>query len=172
MFWSLKFLVYALPLALFAGQVMAETDYSLDSKLRGLKEDVLQLNNELSRLEEELLFPSTQLSLFLSLDVGTNITLNDVDISLDNQHIVYHFYTDTEYSSLQRGSIQRIYTGNLISGEHELRVTITGFGPNGDEYLKRERYLFNKYADKKFVELRIIDSKDGSSHEFQFKEWD
>ena len=44
---------------------------SLDNRVQDLKTDVIKLNRDLLVLEEELLFPaSTQVALFVSMDVG------------------------------------------------------------------------------------------------------
>lgn len=143
-----------------------------ENKLQTLKKDVLELNRDLTILEEELLYPSTQLSLFLSLDVGTFIRLVDVNLILNNKHIGYHFYTDEEFESLRKGAVHKLYTGNVISGEHRLQVIITGYGPDGSEYKKEAEYTFNKDTDRKFIELKIVDNLDETEHEFEFKEWE
>ena len=48
-----------------------QNSQSLDAEVQSLKQDVLALNRDLFVLEEELLFPSsTQVAVFVSLDVG------------------------------------------------------------------------------------------------------
>lgn len=143
-----------------------------EEKLQVLKKQVLELNRDLTILEEELLYPSTQLSLFLSLDVGSYIRLVDVNLILDDKHIGYHFYTDEEFESLRKGAVHKLYTGNIISGDHQLKIIITGYGPDGSAYKKEAQYSFNKDTDRKFIELKIVDNLNETEHEFEFKEWE
>ena len=145
---------------------------NLDLKLQDLKKKVLELNRDLTIIEEELLYPSTQVALFLSLDVGTFIRLVDVNLTLDGKHIGYHFYTDDEFESLRKGAVHRLFTGNTISGEHQLTAVITGYGPDGGQYQETTRYSFTKQATRKFIELKIVDNADQSKHLFEFREWD
>ncbi len=168
------------PVAILIGLLMMVTsayaeqqsDPGLDERLQVLKKEVLELNRDLTILEEELLYPSTQVAFFLSLDVGTYIRLVDINLILDGEHIGYHFYTDEEFEALRKGAVQRLYTGNIVSGEHTLKAEITGYGPDGEEYRETAEHQFTKKADRKFVELKIMDSLDESQHRFEFKEWE
>jgi len=54
-----------------------------DAELRALKQELVALNRELFLLEEELLFPaSTQVAVYLSLDVGKYFALDAVELSI------------------------------------------------------------------------------------------
>ena len=56
----------------------------LDTRVQEVKADVVRLNRDLLVLEEELLFPaSTQVALFVSMDVGKLFELDSVQIKLD-----------------------------------------------------------------------------------------
>lgn len=145
---------------------------NLDLKLQELKKKVLELNRDLTIIEEELLYPSTQVALFLSLDVGTFIRLVDVNLTLDGKHIGYHFYTDDEFESLRKGAVHRLFTGNTISGKHQLTAVITGYGPDGKQYQETTEYSFVKEANRKFIELKVVDSSEQNKHVFEFREWD
>src|SRR5512144_45512 len=55
----------------------AATAGSLDDRIQDAKADVIRLNRDLLVLEEELLFPaSTQVALFVSMDVGKMFQLD------------------------------------------------------------------------------------------------
>lgn len=150
---------------------LAETE-GLSQRIQNIKEGVLNLNRDLSLLEEELLYPSSQAAFFLSVDVGTPIRLVDVNLSLDGQHIGYHFYSEQEFQALTQGGIQRLYNGNIGSGRHTLEATITGYDPQGKDYRKTTEYDFTKGPSRKMIELRIVDDLDNMQHRFEFREWD
>ena len=54
---------------------------TLEGRIEAVKSDVIKLNRDLLVLEEELLFPaSTQVALFVSMDVGKLFSLDSVAI--------------------------------------------------------------------------------------------
>ena len=66
----------------------------LDERVQQAKSDVIKLNRDLLVLEEELLFPaSTQVALFVSMDVGKLFELDSVQIKLDDKLVANHLYT-------------------------------------------------------------------------------
>jgi len=59
---------------------------TLDDKIQNLKKDVMKLNRDMFMLQEELLFPtSTQISVFLSTDVGNYFKLDSVQLKIDDK---------------------------------------------------------------------------------------
>ncbi len=150
-----------------------ETEFrSLDEKAQSLKEQVLQLNRDLFLLEEELLFPSTtQVAVFLSMDVGELFQLDAVELKIDNKMVATHLYTDREIDALFRGGVQRLYTGNLRAGKHELVAFFTGRGPKGRDYRRGTTLVFDKDTGAKFIELTIRDDTRKQQPEFFVKEW-
>jgi len=81
----------------------------LDRKVQGLKQEVLELNRDLFVLEEELLFPaSTQIAVFLSMDVGKFFQLDSVQLKLDNKVVTNYLYTERENAALLRAGVQRL----------------------------------------------------------------
>lgn len=167
-------IVFAL-IGIFFGQLALageSTESSLPADLQSLKQDVLQLNQELSRLEKELMFPSTEVALLISIDVGSSVRLIDVNLSIDGKNVGYHFYSDQEFSALSKGGIHRMYSGNLPSGKHDLKIVVTGYDGNGKDYQKTLTQPFIKGADRKIIELHAAEDATRKQHEFQFKEWD
>jgi hypothetical protein len=145
---------------------------SLDSKIQTLKQDVMGLNRDLFVLEEELLFPaSTQLAVFVSLDVGKFFKLDSVQIKLDDKIVANYLYTEREVEALHRGGVQRLYLGNLRTGKHELVAFFTGKGPHDREYKRGATLKFDKQTEPKYFELQIKDDKQKQQPEFFVKEW-
>jgi len=146
---------------------------ALEDDIQALKKEVIALNRELFILEEELLYPaSTQLAVFLSLDVGKYFTLDSVQLKLDDKVVTSYLYTERELQALQRGGVQRLYMGNLKTGEHELIATYTGKGPNGRDYRRGASHVLEKHLGPSFIELKIVDNSSSQQPDFSIKEWE
>ena len=145
---------------------------SLDTRIQSLKQEAMELNRDLLVLEEELLFPaSTQVAVFVSVDVGTLFDLDSVQLKLDNSVVTSYLYTDRELQALHRGGVQRLYMGNLKTGKHELVAVFTGKGPRWRDYRRGTTLKFDKGTDPKYIELQIRDETHGLQPDFRVKEW-
>ena len=145
---------------------------TLDGRVQDIKSDVIKLNRDLLVLEEELLFPaSTQVALFVSMDVGKMFELDSVQIKLDDKVVSSYLYTPLEVAALHRGGVQRLYLGNLKVGDHELVAYFTGKGPHDRDYKRGATVKFEKGTDPKYIELRIKDSEAKLQPEFDVKVW-
>jgi hypothetical protein len=144
----------------------------LDGRIQDVKSDVIKLNRDLLVLEEDLLFPaSTQVALFVSMDVGKLFELDSVQIKLDDKLVANYLYTPLEVQALHRGGVQRVYLGNLRAGEHQIVAFFTGKGPHDRDYKRGATIKFEKGTDPKYIELRIKDSTGKLQPEFDVKVW-
>lgn len=168
---SIKTLLAGGLATLLAGTAIANQP-GLSGQIQALKQGVLDLNRDLSMLERELLYPSSESAVFVSVDVGTPIRLVDVNMALNGKNIGYHFYTEQEFTALTSGGLHRIFHGNLASGRHTLDVTITGYDPQGKDYQKTTSHTFTKGPGRKMLELRVVDDLTTMQHRFEFHEWD
>jgi hypothetical protein len=149
------------------------TPRSLEADVQALRKDVLDLNKDLSALEEELLFPAnTQVAVFLSLDVGAFFELDAVQLRLDNKEVSNYLYTEREIAALNRGGVHRVFLGNVVTGKHELVAFFTGKGPHGRDYKRGANLTFEKSQGAKYLELRISDRQSAQQPEFTVKEWE
>lgn len=130
----------------------------LDEQVQDIKKDVLDISAELNLLEEKLLFPSnTQISLFVSLDEDAGFSPDAIKINIDGKDIASHVYSFREVESMKKGGVQRIYTGNVRSGDHDVEVAVTGTTgavKNSDTSV----HTINKGVGPKFVEIRLTES--------------
>lgn len=150
----------------------APAQQPLDGKIQTLKQEVMELNRDLLVLEEELLFPaSTQVAVFVSMDVGTLFELDSVQLKIDNTVVAHYLYTEREIKALQRGGVQRLYLGNLKTGKHELVAVFTGKGRHERDYRRGATLNFEKATGPKYVELQIRDETRNLQPEFRVKEW-
>ena len=134
----------------------------LDEQVQEVKSDVLGIAAELSRLEETLLYPSnTQVAVFVELAAGDTMRLDAVRIQIDGQPVAHYIYSFKELDALRKGGVQRIYTGNVATGQHEIEVAITGKLPDGQDYDQVERFAFEKSVGPKLVGLTLASPQTG-----------
>jgi hypothetical protein len=151
--------------------VAAQPAAPVADQLESLKEAVLTLNRDLLILEEELLYPaSSQVAVYVSMDVGHYFALDAVKLEINNQLVASELYSDKQVKALFRGGVQRFYIGNLKSGEHEISAFFTGRGPHAD-YKRGAKLIVNKTQAPLVLELRIIDSQAQLQPVFDIKEW-
>lgn len=144
----------------------------LESSLEQLKEDTLNLNRDLLILEEELLYPaSSQLAVYLSIDLGAFFHLDGVRLQVDGEPVAAQLYTDAQREALYRGGVQRLYIGNLNAGEHEISAVFTGIGPDDRDYKRGADLVVEKGQEPLILELKIVDSERKLQPIFAIKEW-
>lgn len=144
-----------------------------DAEVRQLKQELVDLNRDLFVLEEEILFPaSTQVAIYVSMDVGKYFDLDAVELSINDQRVAKYLYTDREVEALHRGGVQRLWVGNVKAGEHELVAVFSGLGPQGREYRRATSLSFEKGLGPQQLELSISDSEALQQPEFMVKAWD
>jgi len=141
-------------------------------EIESLKQNLLNLNRDLLILEEELLYPAnSQIALFLSMDIGDYFQLDSVKVHIDDKLVASELYSEHQVDALFRGGVQRLYLGNLKTGEHTITAFFIGIGPEGREYKRAAEVTFNKQTSGKVYELKIIDSTAKLQPVFEIKEW-
>jgi hypothetical protein len=149
-------LMLVLSIPAHAQEVSREQIKGLDEQVQEIKSDVLSIATELNQLEEKLLYPSnTQVSVFVSLVSGETFRLDSVEIQVDGEPVAHHIYTFKELEALQKGGVQRIYTGNIRTGDHALKVSVGGKSFGGADFRKTERFKINKGVGPEIVEVSL-----------------
>lgn len=167
MFNAIRISVVALllsmaPFAMAADDVSREKIKGLDEQVQDIKKDVLAISTELLQLEEKLIYPSnTQVSVFLSMAVPRDVRIDYVDIRIDGEDVTHHVYTHKELEALKQGGVQRIYTGNVRSGQHQLEVTVTG-----QDYHETASHTFTKQEGPRLVDVSLF----GAGNDINFKD--
>lgn len=129
---------------------------SLDGQVQEIKSDVLSIASDLGGLEERLLYPSnTQLALFVSIAANEEFRLDAVQITVDGEPATHHIYSFKELDALRNGGVQRIYTGNVATGNHELSVTMTGKLKNGKDFSESDSFPFAKSVEPKALGITL-----------------
>ena len=164
-------LVAVFSFAVNANEISRDQIKGLDEQVQDIKKDVLNLSTELARLEEKLLFPSnTQVSLFISMHEGDDFRLDSVQLKLNEKVVAQHLYSFRELEALQSGGVQRLYLGNIKTGEHELVVSYSGKAPAGGEYRRSGSYRVTKDVGPKFVEIKIA-GPESTEQDIKFRDW-
>lgn len=144
---------------------------SLDEQVQEIKSDVLAIAAELGNLEERLLYPSnTQVAVFVSFDEGQTVGLDSARISIDGEVVAQHIYSFKELEALQKGGVQRIFTGNVRTGKHRIEVAVAGKRPGGQEFTATESFVFEKAVDPKLVGIQLASESSGDA-KIAIKEW-
>jgi len=131
----------------------------LDEQVQEIKSDVLNIAQELNRLEEKLLYPSgTQVAIFVSLAKGDQMRLDAVRLQIDGQLVAHHIYSAKELEALRKGGVQRIYVGNVATGDHQLEVLVDGKNQGGADFSRTERFTIRKEVKPKLVGLTLAGS--------------
>lgn len=158
-----RFATVTLCAALLAGvahsqDLNAENMKSLDGQVQEIKTDVLDIASELQNLEERLLYPTgTQLSIFVAVEEAQPFRLDAVQIEIDGELATHHIYSYNELEALLKGGVQRAFTGNVVTGEHELRVTIIGKTDSGEDFRESGSFAFSKGVKPKALGITLAE---------------
>jgi len=147
------------PVASINAEDLSRTDLrSLDGQVQEIKSDVLNIAAELNNLEERLLYPSnTQMSVFVEIAPEEEFRLDAVQIRINGELATHHIYSFKELEALQKGGVQRIYTGNITTGEHQIDVTISGKLKSGKDFSQSGSFAFAKGIKPKALGVTLSD---------------
>ena len=176
------FLVIVMSYQASAQQTVSDENLSIESSLiksngiandiEQIKKEVLKLNRELFILEEDLLFPaSTQISVFVSVDTGRFFTLDSVELKINDQEVAGFLYTKRQRESLEQGGIQRLFKGNLKTGQHQLTAIFIGLDHEQRTVKRAVTYQFVKEDDAVMIELKVEDNSKNLQAEVNIEEW-
>lgn len=136
----------------------------LDEQIQEIKSDSLRMAAELSQLEEKLLYPSgTQVAIFIGLAKGDTLRLDAVRLQIDGQLVAHYIYSAKELQALRKGGVQRIYVGNVTTGEHKLEVLVDGKLEGGADFSRTEQFTFRKEVKPKLVGLTLAGPRSGNT---------
>lgn len=150
----------------------AQADSSIQTQAESLKQDVIQLNTELSSLEESLLYPvNSRIGIYLSVDNGKHFELDSISLKIDGRNATTYIYTDKEVKALEEGGTQRLYIGNLASGTHQLTVSFNGQGADNHYFRREKKFKFKKEDQIKNMELKLMNSTYNNEPTLKLQTW-
>ncbi|HNP34239.1 MAG TPA: hypothetical protein PKK10_00185 [Woeseiaceae bacterium] len=148
----------------FAQEIASEDTRSLDGQVQEIKSDVLSIASELGNLEERLLYPSnTQLALFVAFHDSEDFRLDSIQVVINGEVATQHIYSFKELEALQKGGVQRLYTGNVPTGDHQLKVTMHGKLKNGKDFSETDDFSFAKGIAPKALGITLAGPSLGGS---------
>ena len=137
---------------------------SLDEQIQEIKSDALRMSAELSQLEEKLLYPSgTQVAIFVELAKGDTMRLDAVRLQIDGHLVAHYIYSAKELQALRKGGVQRIYVGNVVTGDHKLDVLVDGKLEGGADFSRTGQFTFRKEVKPKMVGLTLSGPQSGNT---------
>ncbi len=144
---------YWVPMSAMAG----ESDVrSLDEQVQEIKSDVLGIASELDNLEERLLYPSgTQVAVFVEMAEKDTFRLDAIQVHINGELAAHHIYSFNELEALEKGGVQRVYMGNVPTGNHELSVSVIGKLKNGNDYEQNGKFSFSKGVEPKTLGITL-----------------
>jgi len=144
-----------IPLSCWSAELTREQIKGLDEQVQDIKKDVLAISAELQTLEEKLLYPSTsQISLFVSTGNEQSYSPDAVQIKIDGKKVMHYIYSFKEIDALRRGGVQRIFTGNILGGNHTLDIRVIG-RMGGSKTKRKASYTIKKGIGPKLVEIKL-----------------
>jgi hypothetical protein len=136
----------------------------LDEQIQDIKSDSLRMAAELSQLEEKLLYPSgTQVAIFVEIVKGDTMRLDAVRLQIDGQLAAHYIYSAKELQALHKGGVQRIYVGNVTTGDHKLDVVVDGKLEGGADFSRTGQFTFRKEVKPKLVGLTLAGPSSGNT---------
>jgi len=143
---------------------------SLDEQVQSLKSEVININRELMLLQEKLVYPSnTEMSVFVSLSADKKFSLDSIALQIDSKPVQKHVYTYHELEAMLDKGVQRLYTGNLANGKHQVSVSITGHTSTNNKYEQNASFTVEKNTGPKLVEIKITSG--GGSPSVKLTNW-
>ena len=93
--------------------------------------------------------------MFVALAQGDAVRLDAVQIQIDGELVAHYIYSFKELDALRKGGVQRIYVGNVPTGDHELDVSVGGKLEGGADYSHTGQFSFGKDVGPKLVGLTV-----------------
>lgn len=144
----------------------------LDGDVQAIREDLLDIQQELSQLEALSRYPQAeQLVVLLSVANDVPGQLEQVSLLLDGVAVSQHLYTGNEVMALREGGIHRIYAGGLGSGRHLLEVSVRGQLTRGRTFQEVQRLPLDKKPGRTFMEIHLGPGRTPSTPEITLREW-
>lgn len=165
----MKYIIIALTLFTLSAQAQQPT---LNKDIAAAKEAVIELNQELSQLEQELLSPKgTEVAFYFSLRGGQYFAPLAVEIEAEGLASVQHIYTEKEVKALRLGAVHPVGKSNLGAGTHKLSVKVRGVDQAGQPATLAFENQIEKTSDPLMLEVSVQDNKDAKKANAQLAVW-
>jgi hypothetical protein len=96
--------------------------------------------------------------------------LDAVQIQIDGQLVAHYIYSFKELDALKKGGVQRIYAGNVTTGEHQIEISVAGKLQGGSDYNQTGSFAFRKGVEPKLVGVTLA-SPDTGKPAIEIGDW-
>src|SRR5260370_17020550 len=93
--------------------------------------------------------------MLVELGMGDIMRLEAVWLQIDDQLLADYIYSAKELQALRKGGVQRIYVGNVATGDHKLDVLFDGKLEGGTDFSRSGQFTFRKEVKPKLVGLTL-----------------
>src|SRR5258708_38892817 len=85
--------------------------------------------------------------------------LDGVRVQINGQLVARYIYSAKELQALRKGGVQRIYVGNVSTGDHKLDVLVDGKLEGGADFSRTGEFTFRKEVKPKLVGLTLAGAR-------------
>lgn len=122
----------------------------LEAQSQAIKSQVLDLEAELSALEQDVRYPeNSRWTVFVTADADADTAPKALELQVGGRVIASHQYSSKEQAALRAGGAHRLYIGNLSPGKHQIRVRFTS--TNSEQ--GNSQFTVNKPVGARLLEL-------------------
>jgi hypothetical protein len=89
------------------------------------------------------------------------LRLDAVQIRIDGQLAAHYIYSHKELDALRKGGVQRVYTGNVATGSHQLEIAVLGKLESGKDVSETGSFTIAKGIEPKLVGITVKGSGSG-----------
>ncbi|HSG64011.1 MAG TPA: hypothetical protein VLD39_03390, partial [Gammaproteobacteria bacterium] len=86
-----------------------------------------------------------------------------VQVQIDGQLAAHYIYSFKELEALQDGGVQRLYTGNVTTGPHELTVSVNGKSQSGRDFSSSDSFTIDKGVNPYLLGLTLAGPDSGQA---------
>lgn len=162
--WAFLVLLACVATASFAQApgTSQEEFQQLEAESRAIKSEMLDLEAELSSLEQDILYPAPSRWTVFVTSEDASPELQQITLELAGQTIASHEYSADEQAALREGGAHRLYIGNLNTGQHQINVRYNGQGED-DTVAPAHTFVINKNSGPQLMELHWQPKASGSA---------
>ncbi len=165
----MKYIIIAFTFFTFIAQAQQPV---LNKDIAAAKKAVIELNQELSQLEQELLSPKgTGVAFYFSLRGGQYFVPLAVEISAQGLTSIHHVYTEKEVDALRMGAVHPVGQSNLGAGKHKINIKVRGVNQQGDPVTLNFEDEVEKSSEPLKLEVSVRDDKNARKANAQLAVW-
>lgn len=99
---------------------------SMNSKIQKLKKRAEKLHQELTVLEQDLLFPaSSQIAVYVAMETAS-FDIDSLEMRINGVRVSNYLYSDEQVTAFVEGGIQQLYLDNIAPGYVDVAILIKG----------------------------------------------